>query len=363
MLIINVAIIFEKTTYLLTMKHKGLFIIGILVIIFFSCEDEKERIETTTPSSQTTIQLDSLSIEESTEKETPLSAHDIILTKDFLYDQYTLEDNYPYKDTLRSFKWAIIKQCLAFIENMQESDSTKWVVLQNYKNINAQPPLVKKYIYNKKSKSISDTLGVARSQSIPLYLPNDTITPEIYAYDGSLARLDKKYGNFQQIKPILNKGLWLTPSKYLKELGEDVYFHHVIFIDRLDQNITTLEHINRGEWKIRSMNPATTGLNKPPFAQETPLGIFLLQQKKSRMNFLKDGKNELAGYAPFASRFTGGAHIHGVPVNLPRTEMIEYSWTLGTTPRSHMCVRNATSHAKFIYDWAPTWRTLIIVIE
>ena len=74
------------------MKHKGLFIIGILVIIFFSCEDEKERIETTTPSSQTTIQLDSLSIEESTEKETPLSAHDIILTKDFLYDQYTLED-------------------------------------------------------------------------------------------------------------------------------------------------------------------------------------------------------------------------------------------------------------------------------
>ena len=41
------------------------------------------------------------------------------------------------------------------------------------------------------------------------------------------------------------------------------------------------------------------------------------------------------------------------PGNAPRKSLIEYSPTLGTTPRSHMCVRNATSHAKFVYDWAP----------
>ena len=111
------------------------------------------------------------------------------------------------------------------------------------------------------------------------------------------------------------------------------------------------------------MNPATTGRHAPPYAQETPLGVFLLQEKKKQMLFLKDGSTELGGEAPFASRFTNGAYIHGVPTNLPQTGIIEYSWSLGTVPKSHMCVRNATSHAQFIYEWAPTERTLIVVIE
>lgn len=128
----------------------------------------------------------------------------------------------------------------------------------------------------------------------------------------------------------------------MKLLADSTVFNHVIFVDRLDQNIATLERMDKGEWKIRSMNPATTGRHAPPYAQETPLGMYLLQQKKSRMVFLKDGSAATGGYAPYASRFTNGAYIHGVPVNVPRTAMIEYSWSLGTTPRSHMCVRNAT---------------------
>lgn len=59
----------------------------------------------------------------------------------------------------------------------------------------------------------------------------------------------------------------------------------------------------------------------------------------------------------------GGAYLHGVPVNYPDNKLIEYSWTLGTTPRSHMCVRNATSHAKFMYDWAEVEKTLVIVFD
>lgn len=68
---------------------------------------------------------------------------------------------------------------------------------------------------------------------------------------------------------------------------------------------------------------------------------------------------ETGGFAPYASRFTNGGYIHGVPVNAPRKTLIEFSPSLGTTPRSHMCVRNATSHAKFIYDWAPIEETLV----
>lgn len=78
------------------------------------------------------------------------------------------------------------------------------------------------------------------------------------------------------------------------------------------------------------------------------------------MIFLKDGSTATGGFAPYASRFSDGGYIHGVPVNEPRKALIEYSPSLGTTPRSHMCVRNATSHSKFIFDWAPVNETIIL---
>lgn len=290
-----------------------------------------------------------------------LTADDIHLTKELLYDQYTLDDVYPYKDTVRSFKWDVIRNCLAFIENMQR-DTVRWVVLQNYKNLNREAPLVRKYVRNV-YRRVADTLGVERYQSVPMYLPTDTLTPERYGRDGTIARLKGQEGSFSRIFPITWEEEWLTLNRYLKPLADSTVFHHVIFVDRLDQNIATLEWVDRGEWKIRSMNPATTGRHAPPYAQETPLGMYLLQQKKTRMVYLKDGSTATGGYAPYASRFTNGAYIHGVPVNVPRTAMIEYSPSLGTTPRSHMCVRNATSHSKFIFDWAPMEQSLIVVIE
>lgn len=295
-------------------------------------------------------------------QEKPLTAADIVLTKDLLYDKYTLKDTYPYKDTVRSVKWEVMRKCLAFIENMQRGDELRWAVFQNYKNLNTEAPLVRSYVRNVYNR-ISDTLGVERYQSVPLYLPEDTLTPVRYGRDGSLAQLEREEGSFYRLRPVTTEGEWLVPKRYLKLLSDSTVFHYVIFVDRLDQNITTLERVSEGEWKIRSINPATTGLHNPPYGMETPLGMFLIQQKKEKMVFLKDGSSAVGGYAPYASRFTNGAYIHGVPVNVPSTAMIEYSWSLGTTPRSHMCVRNATSHAKFVFDWAPLYRSLVVVIE
>lgn len=290
-----------------------------------------------------------------------LAASDITLVKELLYDKYTLEDSYPYKDTVRSFKWEVIRNCLAYIENMQR-DTAKWVVLQNYKNLNNEAPLVRRFVRDAYHR-VADTFGVERYQSVPLYLFADTVVPERYGRDGTLAHLIGEEGSFCRIRPVTLEDEWLAPRRYLKLLGDTAVFNHVVFVDRLDQNITALECTGKGEWKIRSMNPATTGRHAPPYAQETPLGMYLLQQKKTRMVFLKDGSAATGGYAPYASRFTNGAYIHGVPVNVPRTSMIEYSGSLGTTPRSHMCVRNATSHARFIFDWAPVERALVVVIE
>ena len=197
-------------------------------------------------------------------REKLLTAADIALTKDLLYDTYTLEDTYPYKDTVRSFKWDVIRNCLAYIENMQR-DGVKWAVLQNYKNLNREAPLVRKFVRNA-YRRVADTLGVERYQSVPLYLPGDTLVPERYGRDGTLAYLLGTEGGFDRILPITLEDEWLVPHRYLRELADSTVFHHVIFVDRLDQNIATLERMDKGEWKIRSMNPATTGRHAPPLS-------------------------------------------------------------------------------------------------
>ena len=355
---------FIKILNLNTMRYalKTVIGAGILLSAVTGCYNTPQNTESM-ESEQDSIALPPPEVAEESVVEIipPLLPEDILLTKELLYDKYTLEDVYPYQDTTRSFKWETIRRSLAFVENVQQNP-TRWVVMQNYKNQNLYPPLVKKYKYNK-ARLVSDTLGVSRYQSVPLYAPEDTITPELYGPDGSIAAYLGEEGSFVRVKPLLIEKEWMVPKRYLYELADSVFFSHVIVVDRKDQNIATLEFVERGKWKIRSMNPATTGKHNPPYGQETPLGIFVLQQKKRNMYFWKDGTREIGGYAPYASRFTNGAHIHGVPVNKPATKQIEYSWSLGTTPRSHMCVRNATSHAQFIYDWAPTWSSLVIVLE
>lgn len=286
---------------------------------------------------------------------------DILIEKELLYDKYTLDDTYAYRNTTRSFQWNKIKRGLAVLENFQH-EFFAWGILQNYRNNNGEAPLVKKYVRNE-YKRISDTLGIERYQSVPLFLPNDSVTAERYGRDGALVKLMKdSIGSFYKVATIDSKGLWLVPKKYVRPIHDSVIFKKAIFVDRNNENIATLEKID-SKWIVRSMNPATTGLHRPPYQQETPLGIFVIQEQKSKMFFLVDGTTKTGGFAPYASRFCNGGYIHGVPVNAPRTELIEYSASLGTTPRSHMCVRNATSHAKFVYDWAPVEKTIVFVIE
>ena len=340
-------------------KREVLLVACVMCLLLLGCE--KQQVQTFSVSDKLEIISDMVSQREALGASRQLDASDILLTKDLLYDQHTLEDIYPYGDTVRSFKWEIIRKCLAFIENMQR-DEVDWVVLRNYKNRNGEAALVHRYVRNVYGR-VADTCGVERYQSIPFYEPNDSLVPVRYGRDGSLAYLKDREGSFLRIIPVTAESEWLVPSRYVRQLPAGIKFHHAVFVDRLDQNITTLERTGEGQWTIRSMNPATTGMHRPPYAQETPLGMFLLQEKKERMVFLKDGGSGVGGYAPYASRFTNGAYLHGVPVNVPQTRMVEYSWSLGTIPRSHMCVRNATSHAKFIFDYLPTEATLVVIIE
>ncbi|MFD2598914.1 L,D-transpeptidase [Sphingobacterium corticis] len=292
----------------------------------------------------------------------PLTAADITLSKDLQYDKHTLEDSYAYEDTTRVFQWEKIKERLADVENFQRMPH-KYGVLQNHKNKNKEAPLVKNWKRNA-YKRVADTLGTERWQGIPLYAIDEHDAPVIYGRDGHLVIITSNdTTDMMSIEGISLSGEFDVPKRYVKALGDTVIFDRVAVVDVTNQNIATFEKTDKGAWKVLSMNPATSGMHKPPFSTETPLGVYVVQEKKAKMMFLKDGTSSIQGFAPYASRFSNGGYIHGVPVNNPKGSIVEYSWSLGTIPRSHMCVRNASSHAKFVYDWTKTLSSLIIVIE
>lgn len=330
-----------------------------LLLLAISCNRsrEYEKIETVTQELQDSVSY----IEEEIEIIKSLTAEDITIVKDLRYDKYTLEDEYPYKDTIRIFQWEKIKEKLAHLENSQR-DISKWGILSNYKNQNKEAPLVYNFVRNEYTR-VSDTLGVERYQSSPLFLVGDTIQPTRYGRDGWLVHIESPDTlDMVQIKGVSFEGTYEVPKRYLVPWGDTIYFNKAIVVDVTNQNIATLEKSDTA-WVVRSMNPCTTGRHKPPYAQETPTGMFAVQQKKSKMYYTHDGTSELAGYAPYANRFTNGAYIHGVPTNSVDAAIIEYSWSLGTIPRSHMCVRNASSHSKFVYEWSKIKESVVIVID
>ena len=291
-----------------------------------------------------------------------LTVEQIVIERELTFDKYTLEDSYTYQKKTRIIQWNKIREQLLRIEQLQ-AEPHRWGVLQNYKNLNGEAPLTK--VWSRDSyKLVSDSLGVERYQAVPLYASTDTLTPDLYGRDGTLiAMTDTQGSNFWQGRVESSEANWYVPKRYVKLLKPDVTFSHVVVVDRKNQHIIVLERQAPAHYLVRSINPATTGRHKPPHAKETPLGIFLLQEKKPKMFYTSDGSSRVVGFAPWASRFTCGAYIHSVPVNNPKGRIVEYSHSLGTTPRSHMCVRNASSHAKFVYDNCPTFATLIVVIE
>lgn len=333
-----------------------LFSLSILWMIPFSCQTNNAQEEATREPAE---EQDSMKTKREEEKKL-LTANDIHLTKDIQFDKYLLEDEYPYKDTMRVFQWEKIKERIAIVENAVD-ERGRWAVLSNYKNLNGEAPTIEEF-QRDEYKRVSDKYGVERYQSTPLYSVGDTVLAR-YGRDGWLVKiLSPDTIETVKVKGVSVDGEFLVPKRYLKNWGDTISFGKIVAVDVTNQNIATLEKRDKS-WHVLSMNPATTGRHKPPHAQETPTGIFAVQEKKAKMFYVKDGTSQIVGFAPYASRFTNGAYVHGVPVENPNGSIIEYSASLGTTPRSHMCVRNASSHAKFVFDWATVKNAVVIVID
>ncbi|WP_293906012.1 L,D-transpeptidase [Sphingobacterium sp. UBA5670] len=332
----------------------------ILSILFLTLGCQQNKKGTTADKEAAKPQKTAPSPKKQEEKPKVFTAADISIKKELLYTKYTLEDSYPYKDTTRGFQWDKIKERLAFVENFQQTPSL-YGVLQNYQNEKGEAPTIQDYKRDS-YKRVSDSFNVERYQAAPLYDLN-TAKAVRYGRDGWLVRLQGPDSLARiPIEGISFEGKYTVPKKYLRMVSDTVKFKIINVVDVTNQNICTLEKVGN-EWLVRSMNPVTSGRHKPPHAQETPTGLFVVQEHKSKMFYYEDGTKTYGGFAPYATRFTAGAYIHGVPVNNPNGSIIEYSESLGTTPKSHMCVRNASSHAQFVYKRSKDFASLVIVID
>ncbi|MCD8185199.1 MAG: L,D-transpeptidase [Rikenellaceae bacterium] len=289
------------------------------------------------------------------------SRDDIVIEKQLLYDRYTLSERYPYRDTVRFVQMDKIRERLFILDSIQQRRA-QFAVLQNRSNRNGEADLVRQWVRNSYDR-VSDRYGVEKHQSVPLFALGEEV-PERYGRDGSLVKITglSPDSSRYRLESYNAPGEWEISVRYVTVMDPQTVFTRAIMIDRHNQNISPFEKSDH-RWLIRSINPATTGVHHPPYAHETPEGLFVVQEKKEKMYYLHDGTSTIAGYAPWASRFCNGAYIHGVPTNSPSAPVIEYSSTLGIIPRSHMCVRNASSHSEFVFDWTPVFESVVFVFE
>jgi hypothetical protein len=259
----------------------------------------------------------------------------------------------------RTFQFDKMLQSVRELERQVKEGKLNFI--SNYKNANGAPP--------KKGDSATDEYGTRIYQSAPGYTSPDTNSDFRYIPDGILLRILGETGDFYKVKVLTYDGEYFVPKKYIEADNALTQLSQAIVVDRNQQNQATFEIGSDGSISMVSYTYATTGLQgASSFA--TPLGFYKSIEKKDKFHYLKDGSSEIAGYAPFAIRFCGGAYVHGVPVAYKEENgekvdpgHIEYLQTIGTFPRSHMCVRNYTSHAKFLYDLVDPAVSAIIVIE
>ena len=259
----------------------------------------------------------------------------------------------------RNFQFDKMKSSMDLLKGSIDN-SDKMGYISNYKNRAGKPPLYK--------GSTLDKFGNLRDQSAPAYYDLDNKSEFIYLGDGTLFSIIEERGSYYRVKSLdYDESLWV-PKKYVYTKNAPTTLSQVVVVDRKNQNEAVFEWTDLG-WQMISYSFATTGANAK-YKFETPLGYFMAIERKSKFLYLDDITKEIAGYAPYAIRFTGGAYIHGVPVDYIKTDdqLIdpghkETLYTLGTVPRSHKCVRNFTSHAQFLYNWVKIGQASVIVIE
>ncbi len=232
--------------------------------------------------------------------------------------------------------------------------------ISNYKNQNGTPP--------QEGNIAVDEHGYRVYHSAPAYEEARTDAGYRYVPDGMLVRILNESKDFYYVNIPTFGGNYYVPRQYIDPDVKLNQLHHVLVVDNSQQNQAAFEVVE-DDLNLVSYTLSTTG-KEGDFSFKTSPGIYKTLGKRERFEYLQKASEEIAGYAPFATRFSGGAYVHGVPVSYQEQNgqkidpgYKEYLHTIGTFPRSSMCVRNFTSHAKFIYNWMDIQNGAVIVLE
>lgn len=305
-----------------------------------------------------------------------------------------------------------LEQMYEQLETLVETSTMGPVVyIENYKNANGIPPELP-------SGEYYDPYGYRRGQSATGYY-NSSLTGEFrYIPDGALVVVEEivnltdiqidnimfnSYGEFvpssegyagmdshsaesiqRAIEAYNQNGEDFAAKVYVPSFGvslwiESVFidmnkqmtggFGQAIIVDRANQNSGVFEYDNG--WKLISLSYTTTGKSSET-AVPTPIGLFMAIEKKDLFEYEEEDGTRNEGFAPYAIRFSGGGYLHGVPMvyeydsngdRLPVYTYDEKILSIGTVPESHMCIRNYTSHALFMYEWVAIGSCSVIVFE
>ncbi len=248
-----------------------------------------------------------------------------------------------------------------------------------------------------KGKQDFDAYGIPRYQAAPAYTSMAKNNSEMrYMQDGLLVSIEGEVNGMYKVRSYDYPGNYYVPKQFISKKNEITDLTQVLAIDLPNQNEITFEYRD-GQWYVVSYSYATTGA-VAKYKEATIPGSYKIIQKKDQFLYIHDVKKYIDGYAPYALRFNGGAFIHGVPVGFIHEKKdvvikpavldefgnviekavtekrvvegkytvpphIEYSRSLGTIPLSHKCVRNITSHAKFLYELMNLQQSSIVVFD
>lgn len=242
----------------------------------------------------------------------------------------------------------------------KEIDSNITAYIANYKDRNGKAPL-----YEGKKE---DSFGTSGYQSAPAFESASLDSSFRYVPDGMLVSILAETESFYRVRIPSYDDEYYVPKEYVSARKSIQKLKQVVVIDRRNQNEAVFQYFD-GKWQIVSYTYATTG-GDAKYKQPTEKGYFMAIQKRKMFEYTNDASGNVEGYAPYAVRFCRGSYINGIPVEYQEKDgekkdpgMIEYLFTLGTFPRSHRCVRNYTSHARFLYEWLVIGESAVVVMD
>jgi hypothetical protein len=281
-------------------------------------------------------------------------------TKDAVTEGFLPSD----KGIRRGFYWTEIGNKInlinTFIVNSNREKKDLYVIL-------AYVPLSKSYY------SPVDKFGNRATQSIKGYLNSNLKGEYINLPDQTLFKKLSETKDYIELETPFYGGSYYIKNdeKFFKKMDLKEKVNKYIAIDTQSQSEVALERNKEtNKYEVITYSLVTTGKDNGYSSYDTPHGVFMVAHTRTYMMFTRNLKADekiesipkrlkagndlvIAGEAPYAIRFSGGAYLHGIPGPIGASS--ESKWytasKIGTYKESHKCVRHYDDQIKFLFDW------------